>query len=100
MTDDDVRLWAFVIETFGCTPPQFMRTVSATDWQKVLIVRDRQVVGADRRDFSAAIVGRQIVAAMNGKDTPIENLIPVKPFAKAEQSAEDIAGIMTTIAAK
>ena len=99
MTDDEVRLWSFVIENFHCIPRQLKERITAVEWRKLVVVYERRPLGADRRDRGLALAARQICGAQ-GKDVPYEDLLPVKPdmVQKPQQTVEGIAGLLDSLA--
>lgn len=93
MTDDEVMLWRFVIESFGCIPRHLKERITAIEWIKVVAVHKRGRMGADRRDIGLARLGQQICAA-NGKETELDDFLPIKLWEKPEPTAEDLVAVL------
>lgn len=93
MTDDEMLLWRFVIENFGCVPRQLKETISAKEWIKVVTVHKNGFIGADRRDVGLAKAAAYIGGAGGGK-AEVEDLLPVKLWDKPQPTAEDLVAAL------
>src|SRR4051812_3422980 len=89
MTDDEVNLWRFVIENFRTIPRLLKQSITAVEWQKIIIVHKRELLGVDRRDMGLAIASRQICASQ-GQDVALENFLPVKLWENPELTPDDL----------
>ena len=98
MSDDDVSLWGFVIECFGCIPRELKERITVKEWIQVQIVYQRRFMGADRRDIGLAKLGANLCAA-SGMRTELEDFLPVKLWKdlSKEQLIERVAERMETL---
>lgn len=98
MTDDEMMLWVFVIENFACVPSELKRRVTAEEWQKIIIVHRRKVLGVDRRDLGLAKAAAAILGSLTGKTHDLEPLLPVQLWEKPEPTEDDIGSTLDTLA--
>ena len=97
MTDDDVRLWSFVIENFHCIPRQLKERITAVEWMKLVVVYGRRLMGADRRDKGLALAAQHMCGA-SGKAVSLEDLLPIKPEQKSDEGPEKVETILDMLA--